>query len=107
MIDWPLYKECKSTSTQKGLGKTTTTKKKDRKYINFLSIVLATSRNMTSVQGGKILADVRTDSFYSGPLRPGTQHTSTPLTDNQHNMFRWQQLRRVKVSDDLNQRGLS
>ena len=31
---------------------------------------------------------------------------STPLTDNQH-MFRWQQPRRVKVSDDLNQRGLS
>ena len=62
---------------------------------------------MTSVQGGKILADVRTDSFHSGPLRPGTQHTSTPLTDNQHNMFRWQQPHRVKVSDDLNQRGLS
>ena len=48
-----------------------------------------------------------TDSFHSGPLRPGTQHTSTPLTDNHHNMFRWQQPRRVKVSDDLNQRGLS
>ena len=62
---------------------------------------------MTSVQGGKILADIRTDSFHSGPLRPSTQHTSTPLTDNQHNMFRWQQPRRVKVSDDFNQRGLS
>ena len=42
-IDRPLYKECKSTFTQKGLGKTKT----DRKYINFLSIVVATSRNMT------------------------------------------------------------
>ena len=31
---------------------------------------------MTSVQGGKILADVRTDSFHSGPLCPGNQHTS-------------------------------
>ena len=40
LIDWPLYKECKSTFTQ-GLGKT------NRKYINFLSIVVATSRNIT------------------------------------------------------------
>ena len=37
---------------------------------------------MTSVQGSKILADVRTDSLHSGPLCPGNQHTSTytPLT---------------------------
>ena len=55
----------------------------------------------------QILADVRTGSFHSGPLRPGTQHTSTSLTDNQHNTFRWQQPRCVKVSDNLNQRGLS
>ena len=62
---------------------------------------------MTSVQGGKILADIRTDSFYSGPLRPDNQHTSTPFTDNQHNMLRWQRPRRVEVSEDLSQRGLS
>ena len=75
-----------------------------QKKTNLLSIVVATSRNMTSVQGGKILAGVRTDSFHLGPLRPGNQHTSTPLTDNQHtstpltdnqHMFRWQQPRRV------------
>ena len=35
---------------------------------------------MTSVQGGKILADAWTDSLHSGPLRPGNQHTPTPLT---------------------------
>ena len=62
---------------------------------------------MTSVQGDKILADVRTDRFHSEPLRPGNQHTSTPLTDNQLNMFRWQQRRRVEVSEGLSQRGLS
>ena len=54
--------------------------RQNKNNINLLSIVVATSRNMTGVKGGKILADVKTDSFHSRPLRPG----------NQHNMFRWQ-----------------
>ena len=57
-IDRPLYRECKSTCTQK---KNTDRKHKLAKHSGLPS-------DMKSVQGSKILADVRTDSFHSGPL---------------------------------------
>ena len=59
-IDRPLYRECKSTCKQKS-GKNTDRKHKLAKHSGLPS-------DMKSVQGSKILADVRTDSFHSGPL---------------------------------------
>ena len=63
-IDRPLYSECKSTCTQKRVGKTQTGKKQKHKLAKHSGL----PSDMKSVQGSKILADVRTDGFHSGPL---------------------------------------
>ena len=78
--DWDWSTPIQGVQEQKSVGEN---RSRQKNNMNLLSIVVATSTNMTSVQGGKILADVRTGSFRSGPLCPANQHMYIYTIDRQ------------------------
>ena len=89
--DWSaLYRECKITCTQKSVGEN---RNRQKKNMNLLSIVVATSRNMT----WQVSREARfwLTSRQTAPIQGHCIQAITTLTDNEHNMFRWQQPLRV------------